>query len=147
MATMPTWILCAALASLCFGGHYLTLRAASGRIDDSLGGFLLEATAAIGLLVLMFVGPKTTTPNTTMGFVWSSVSGLFITGGVVLLFAALRLGGPVSGTGTIALGGGVALAALFAPLFFDEALSARRIIGIVLGALAMVVLATEKPTH
>jgi hypothetical protein len=56
------------------------------------------------------------------------------------------LGGPVSGTGTIALGGGVTLAALLAPLFFPDVLTARRLVGIALGALAMLVLATEKPS-
>jgi multidrug transporter EmrE-like cation transporter len=67
-----------------------------------------------------------------------------ITGGVTLLFMAFRLGGPVAGTGTIALGGGVALAALLAPLFFAESLTPRRLVGVGLGLAATIVLASER---
>lgn len=140
---MQSWVIAALVASVCFAAHYLFLRAASGRVGDAFGGFLLETAAAVGLLVLMFVGPKDGVATTTAGIVWSVLSGLMITGGVTLLFMSLRLGGPVAGTGTIALGGGVALAALLAPLFFDEALTTRRVIGVVLGLAATVVLSTE----
>jgi transporter family protein len=140
---MPTWTIAALFASLCFALHYLALRAASGKIADALGGFLLEGSAAIGLLVLVFVGPKSTVQPTQAGVVWSCLSGLCITGGVTLLYTALRLGGPVAGTGTIALGGGVTLAAMFAPLLFSEGFTWRRAIGVALGAAAMFVLASE----
>jgi uncharacterized membrane protein len=66
-----------------------------------------------------------------------------ITGGVTLLFMSLRLGGPVAGTGTIALGGGVAIAALLAPFIFREAITTRRVIGVLLGLAATVLLSTE----
>jgi drug/metabolite transporter (DMT)-like permease len=141
---MPSWTLAALFASLCFGLHYLALRAASGRIGDALGGFVLELAAAVGLLVLFFLGPKTDVPTTSSGLVWSALSGLCITGGVTLLFLSLRLGGPVAGTGTIALGGGVTLAALAAPFVFGEAFTLRRAVGVALGAAAMFVLATEQ---
>jgi multidrug transporter EmrE-like cation transporter len=72
------------------------------------------------------------------------VSGLCITGATTLLFRSLRLGGPVSATGTLILGGGVALAALAAPLVFAEGFTLRRALGVGLGIAAMLVLATEK---
>jgi multidrug transporter EmrE-like cation transporter len=74
---------------------------------------------------------------------WACVSGLCISGASTLLFAALRLGGPVSATGTVVLGGGVALSALAAPFLFGEAFTLRRGIGVALGVVAMIVLATE----
>lgn len=141
---MPSWSVAALFASLCFAVHYLALRAASGRVGDAFGGFLLEASAAVGLLVLMLVMPKDGVATTQAGVIWSVISGLAITGGVTLLFMALRLGGPVAGTGTIALGGGVALAALCAPLFFAEAFTLRRALGVGLGLAATVLLATER---
>ncbi len=141
--TLAPWTLPALAASLCFGAHYLLLRAASGRLGDALGGLTLEVAAAAGLLVLYFVGPKDGVPTTTSGLVWSALSGFAITGGVTLLFMSLRLGGPVAGTGTIALGGGVALAALVTPLFFQETLTPRRLLGVGLGLVATLVLATE----
>jgi drug/metabolite transporter (DMT)-like permease len=137
-------VVAALFASLCFAAHYLFLRGASGRIGDAFGGFLLETAAAIGLLVLMVVTPKDHVPTTSSGVLWSVLSGLMITGGVTLLFMSLRLGGPVAGTGTIALGGGVALAALFAPLFFAESLTMRRVLGVLLGLAATLLLATER---
>jgi uncharacterized membrane protein len=141
--SLAPWSLAALAASLCFGAHYLMLRAASGRIGDALGGLVLELAAAAGLVVVYFAGPRDAVTTTQAGVVWSALSGLGITGGVTLLFLSLRLGGPVAGTGTIALGGGVALAALCAPLFFAEALSVRRIVGVGLGLAATAVLATE----
>ncbi len=140
---MTSWTTPALLASLCFAVHYLTLRAASGKIGDAFGGFLLEASAAVGLVVLMVLMPSDTA-TTTRGIGWSIASGLCITGGVTFLFMALRLGGPVAGTGTIALGGGVALAALLAPLFFAESFTLRRGVGVALGLAATILLATEK---
>ena len=142
---MQPWILAALGAGLFFALHYVTLRAASGRIADAWGGLVVEVAAAVGLLVLALVAPASAHVATTRaGVLWSCVSGLGITGGVFLLFQSLRLGGPVAGTGTIALGGGVALASLLSPMFFAEALSTRRLVGVGLGLAAVLVLATEK---
>jgi transporter family protein len=141
---MPPWSTAALAAAVCFALHYLTLRAASGRIGDGLGALCIEATAAIGLLSLYLARVTPRSPTTAPGLAWSVASGLCISGAMALLFRALRLGGPVSGTGTIALGGGVTLAALSAPLLFGEALTLRRGMGVLLGLAAMVLLSTEK---
>ena len=141
---LAPWAVAALFASVCFAAHYLLLRASSGKVGDALGGFVLETAAAVGLLILVFVGPRTETLTTTSGIVYACLSGLAITGGVTLLFMSLRLGGPIAGTGTIALGGGVAMAALLAPFFFDEALTPRRLIGVGLGLAATFVLASER---
>ena len=141
---MSSSTIAALFASLCFALHYLALRAATGKIADALGGFVLEASAAIGLLLLVFFGPRASVETTTPGLVWSGLSGLCITGGVTFLFMSLRLGGPVAATGTIALGGGVTLAALAAPFLFAEAFTWRRALGVLLGAVAMAILATEQ---
>lgn len=141
---MPSWSIAALAAAVCFALHYLTLRAASDRIGDGLGAFCIEAMAALALLVLYLARVTPRGPTTAPGLVWACASGLCISGAMTLLFSALRLGGPVSGTGTIALGGGVTLAALCAPLLFDEAFTLRRGLGVLLGFVAMVLLSTEK---
>lgn len=126
-------------------GHYLLLRAASGRVGDTLGALLLEATAALGIAaayVLGFRGEPVTTTRSGIGF--AVLSGLCISGGSVLLFFALRRGGPVASTGTIVLGGGVALSALVAPFLFREPMTPRRIVGVMLGLVAMILLSTEQ---
>jgi transporter family protein len=141
---MPPWSIPALCAAACIALHYLTLRAASGRIGDALGALCLEGTAALGLLVLLALRLTPPAPATSPGIFWSCVSGLCISGATTLLFAALRLGGPVSGTGTVVLGGGVALSALVAPLFFAETFTLRRGLGVALGIAAMLLLATER---
>jgi uncharacterized membrane protein len=141
---MPPWSLAAFVAAAFIALHYLTLRAASGRIGDAFGAFCLEGSAALGLLVILYFRRGHELAATTTGLAWACVSGLCISGATTLLFAALRLGGPVSATGTIVLGGGVALSALVAPLFFHEAFTLRRVLGVSLGIAAMIVLAMER---
>jgi transporter family protein len=142
---MPAWSISAIAAAALIGAHYLTLRAASGRIGDALGAALLEGSATVGLLILLFARVSPPAPTTTPGVVWSCLSGLCISGAMTLLFSSLRSGGPVSATGPIVLGGGVTLAALVAPLFFSsESFSWRRGIGIALGFVAVAILATER---
>src|SRR5262245_2752990 len=104
---MTAWSIPGMLAAGCIALHYLALRAASGRIGDALGAFLLEASAAVGLLALVVLRVGPPIPTTAGGMFWACVSGLCITAATTLLFAALRLGGPVSATGTLVMGGAV----------------------------------------
>ena len=60
------------------------------------------------------------------------------------MFFALRRGGPVASVGTIVLGGGVAISAMLAPVIFREPLTVRRVVGVGLGILALIVLSTER---
>lgn len=138
---MSGWSSAAFGAALFISVHYLLLRAASGRIGDRPGALVLEASACIGIAMSLVLGPRgEAVPTTRAGFVLSAASGLAVSAASVLLFTALRRGGPVASTGTIVLGGGVALSALGAPWLFGEALTARRTIGVALGLAAMWVL-------
>ena len=142
-SSLSAWSVSALLAGTCIAGHYLSLKAASGKLGDAFGAFILEAVAAIGILVLWFFQKGSDVPTTTRGVVWACVSGLFISGATTLLFRSLRLGGPVSATGPIVLGGGVALSALVAPFLFQESFTIRRALGVVLALCAIGLLATE----
>ncbi|MDI1444571.1 DMT family transporter [Polyangium sp. 6x1] len=140
---MPAWTLPAIVAACFFGLHYLALRASSGRIGDALGALCLEGTAALGILAFLVVRREAeSTPTSTPGVVWACLAGLCISVATTLLFTALRLGGPVAATGTLALGGGVVLSAAVAPLIFGEGFTLRRALGVALGVIAMVLLAT-----
>lgn len=146
---MQGWQIAALFASCCIAAHYLLLRAASGRIGDSLGALVLEGTAALGVAVMFALGVRGgDVPTTKAGIVYAMLSGIGITGASILLFYALRRGGPVASTGTIVMGGGVALSALFSPFLFREPLTTRRIVGVALGLAAIAILATERtPTE
>jgi uncharacterized membrane protein len=141
---MQPWTLASLGAAVFIAGHYMLLRAASGRLGDTLGALILEGAAAVGIALNFFFGPRGAAVETTrQGVTFSVLSGLCISGASILLFSALRRGGPVAATGTIVLGGGVTLSALAAPFLFAESFSVRRAIGVALGVAAMVVLSVD----
>jgi uncharacterized membrane protein len=141
---MPAWSPPALAAAVFIALHYLLLRAASGRVEDRLGALVLEATAAVGIAASLLLGVRgTPVLATRAGFLFAAGSGLAVAVASVLLFAALRKGGPVAATGTIVLGGGVALSAIVAPVVFGEAFTVRRAVGVALGISAMALLGTE----
>lgn len=142
---MQAWQQAAIGASCLIAFHYLLLRAASGKVGDSLGALVLEGTAALGIFLYWLVVRGDVVPTTRAGVFFAALSGLGISGGSILLFYALRRGGPVASTGTIVLGGGVAISAIVAPLVYKEPLTVRRMIGVALGIAALIVLSTEKP--
>lgn len=146
---MQAWQQAALGASALIAFHLVMLRAASGRVGDSLGAFVLEGTAAFGIFLYWLVmrGQGEAVPTTRAGLVFAALSGLGISGVSILLFYALRRGGPVASTGMIVLGGGVAISTIVAPLVFKEPLTLRRVIGVALGIAALVVLSTEKPVE
>ena len=141
---MEPWVPACIGAAALVAVHYMLLRAASGRLADTLGALVLEGSAAVGIALYYLFGPRgPAVPVTRAGLAFAAVSGVCISGASILLFYALRRGGPVAATGTIVLGGGVTLSALAAPWAFGEAFTVRRAIGIGLGVAAMAVLSTE----
>lgn len=141
---MEPWVFPALFAAGLIATHYLFLRAASGRLSDTLGALVLEGTAAVGIAAYWLLrGRFSTLPTTRAGVFYAALSGLAISGASILIFAALRKGGPVSSTGTLVLGGGVALSSLVAPFLFPDAMTVRRAVGVGLGLVAMLILATE----
>jgi drug/metabolite transporter (DMT)-like permease len=143
MARMPPWTPAALGGAVFIAVHYVLLRAASGRVDDRLGALVLESSAALGIAASLLFGPPGEGTTTRAGLALASGSGLAVSVSSVLLFSALRRGGPVASTGAIVLGGGVALSALVAPSLFGEAWTPRRMVGVALGIAAMWVLSRE----
>ena len=141
---MPAWSPPALGAALFIAVHYLLLRAASGRLSDRLGALVLEMAAAAGIAASFVLGPRgDAVPSTRAGLALAAASGLAVSVASILIFMSLRKGGPVASTGTIVLGGGVALSSLAAPLVFGESFTLRRAAGVALGIAAMWVLGGE----
>lgn len=141
---MATWSVPAVIAAVCIAIHYSLMRAASGRLGDTLGALVLESTAALGILLWYMFGLRgDPVPTTRAGLFFAAASGLAISAASILLFVALRRGGAVATTGAIVLGGGVTLSALAAPLLFGETWSTRRTIGVLLGVAAIAVLSRD----
>lgn len=142
--TMAPWFSPALGAALFISVHYVFLRAASGKLDDRLGALVLETSAALGIAASFALGIRGSgVAATRAGVACAVASGLAVSVASVLLFSALRRGGPVASTGTIVLGGGVALSALIAPWLFAEPFTGRRALGVALGLAAMWVLGGE----
>ena len=138
---MAAWFPPALGAALFVAAHYTLLRAASGRVDDRLGALVLETAAALGIAASFLLGPSREPVETTRAGVGLAVaSGLAVSVASILIFTSLRRGGPVASTGTVVLGGGVALSALASPWFFGEAFTLRRAVGVALGVAALWVL-------
>jgi transporter family protein len=141
---MTAWFPPAIGAALFIALHYLLLRAASGRVPDRLGALVLETAAALGIAAsFVFRGRGDEVSTTHAGIGLAAASGLAVSVASILIFMSLRKGGPVASTGTIVLGGGVALSALGAPLLFSETFTLRRAAGVALGLAAMWVLGGE----
>ena len=141
---MQPWTAASLGAAVFIAAHYMLLRAASGRLNDTLGALILEGAAVVGIALNYAFGPRGTAIDATrLGVTLSAMSGLCISGASILLFSALRRGGPVAATGTIVLGGGVTLSALAAPFVFSEGFTPRRLLGVGLGVAAMVVLSLD----
>ena len=75
---MAAWFWYAVLAAVLYGAHQIFTRLAAERIGEGLGGFIVEASAALSILIylaiLWFAG-RSTQKFSGAGFIYSLVSG------------------------------------------------------------------------
>jgi len=129
---MAQWFGYAVGAALLYGLHQIFTKLASPHIGDGVGGFVVEATAALTILAylmyLYFSGnweQKISGPG-----VWYSVAtGVCVGAGTVLFFLLFQKGGPLSAVPMI-LAGGAALMALAGIVFFKEPTSWQRLLSV-----------------
>jgi transporter family protein len=116
-------------AAVLYGLHNLFTRDASGRIDDGWGALVLEATAAVGILVFA-LARRAPVGATSRGVASAMAAGLCAGAGTILFFAIFRLGGPLSVAGPIVISGGVALMAIGGIALFGETITITRAVGL-----------------
>src|SRR5438477_4820421 len=133
---MAGWFWYALVAAILYGAHQIFTKLASDRISDGLGGFVVEATAAITILLyliyLRFSG-RWNQIASVPGINYSILTGLCVGAGTVVFFLLFQKGGPLSAVPAI-LAGGAAIMAIAGILFFHEAPSWQRLVG---GTLAI----------
>ena len=139
---MPDWFYYAVGAALLYGLHQIFTKLASDRISDGLGGFVVEATAALSILLYLACLRLGGTWNQTWsaaGVIYSVLTGICVGAGTILFFLLFQRGGPLSAV-PIVLGGGMALMAIVGIAFFREAITITRVLGIVFALAALFLL-------
>ena len=139
---MNDWFWYAIGAALLYGMHQIFTRMASDRIGDGLGGFVVEASAALTILaylLCLYVAGSWNQKATAPGVYYSMLTGLCVGVGTVLFFLLFQKGGPLSAVPMI-LAGGAALMAVAGIFFFNEPATWQRLLGIVLSIVGLILL-------
>lgn len=131
---MAPWFWYAVVAAVLYGAHQIFTRLASEHIGDGLGGFVVEATAALSILLylaFLYFSGRWNQKFSSEGFWYSALTGLCVGAGTIAFFLLFQRGGPLSSVPVI-LAGGAAIMAIAGIFFFHEPASVQRIIGITL---------------
>src|SRR5881296_123660 len=139
---MATWFYYAIGAGVLYGLHQVFTKLAAERISDGLGGFVVEATAALTILLylawLRFGGTWNQT-SSAPGVLYSVLTGICVGAGTVVFFLLFQKGGPLSAVPMV-LAGGAALMAIVGILFFKESASMPRLLGIAMALVGLYLL-------
>ena len=139
---MNQWFWYAVGAAVLYGLHQIFTKLASSGISDGLGGFVVEGSAALTILVyLVFLrwGGKWNQTATHSGVLYSVLTGICVGVGTLFFFILFQKGGPLSAVPMI-LAGGAALMAIAGFVFFHEPASALRLLGIALSLVGLFLL-------
>jgi len=139
---MPSWFPIAVAAAVLYGAHQVFTRLAAQRIGDGIGGFIVEASAALTILAylafLWFAG-RWDQKFTLAGFGYSVLTGVCVGAGTIAFFLLFQRGGPLSAVPAI-LAAGAALMALAGFAVFQEPASWQRLLGIGLAIAGLLLL-------
>jgi bacterial/archaeal transporter family protein len=141
-ASMNSWFLYAVGAAVLYGLHQIFTKMAAERISDGLGSFVVEASAALSILLYLgwlWWGRNWNQTSTSAGVFYSVLTGICVGGGTILFFLLFQNGGPLSAVPMI-LAGGAAVMVAAGILFFKEPVSFSRLLGIVLAIAGLILL-------
>ena len=139
---MPTWFWCAIVASVLYGLHQVFTKLAAPYIGDGLGGFVVEATAALTVAIYLgwlWISGRWDQKAEAAGFLYSVLTGLCVGAGTIAFFLLFQKGGPLSAVPMV-LAGGAALMGIIGILFLNEPASSIRLLGITLSILGLFLL-------
>jgi bacterial/archaeal transporter family protein len=145
-AFMSGWFSCAVGAAILYGLHQIFTKMASDKIGDGLGGFVVEGTAALSILLYLIflkLSGKWNQNYSSAGIFYSALTGICVGAGTILFFLLFQKGGPLSAVPMV-LAGGMAIMAIVGILFFKEPASWPRLLGIVLSLVGLFLLRTSK---
>src|SRR6266513_5167151 len=129
---MAAWFWYAVVAAVLYGAHQIFTRLAADRIGEGLGGFVVEASAALSILIYLLIlwcAGRCNQKCSGAGFNYSLLTGICVGAGTVAFFLLFQKGGPLSAVPAI-LAGGAAIMAIAGILFFHEVASWQRVVGV-----------------
>jgi transporter family protein len=139
---MAPWFWYAVVAAVLYGAHQIFTRLASERIGDGLGGFVVEATAALSILVYLcalWLGARWNQKWSAEGFYYSALTGFCVGAGTIAFFLLFQRGGPLSAV-PIILAAGASIMAVAGIVFFHEPVSWQRLLGVTLAIAGLFLL-------
>ena len=139
---MSNWFWYAVVAAILYGAHQIFTKLAADRIGDGLGGFVVEGTAALTILLYLAwlkFGGQWNQAASAPGVFYSVLTGICVGVGTVVFFLLFQKGGPLSAVPMI-LAGGAALMALAGIFFFKEQPSVSRLLGITFAIVGLFLL-------
>jgi len=129
---VAAWFWYAVVAAILYGAHQIFTKLAADRIGEGLGGFVVEATAALsllGYLAFLWLASRWNQQFSAQGIFYSVLTGVCVGAGTIAFFLLFQKGGPLSAVPVI-LAVGAAIMAVAGILFFREAPSWQRIVGV-----------------
>jgi transporter family protein len=139
---VAAWFWYAVIAAVLYGAHQIFTRLAADHIGEGLGGFVVEATAALSILsylAFLWLANRWDQKWSLNGIVYSVLTGICVGAGTIAFFLLFQKGGPLSSVPAI-LAGGAAIMAVAGILFFREPPSWQRIVGIAFALIGLFLL-------
>ncbi len=136
---VAAWFWYAVVAAVLYGAHQIFTKLAADRIGEGLGGFVVEATAALSILVylaFLWLTSRWNQQSSVQGIFYSVLTGVCVGAGTIAFFLLFQKGGPLSAVPAI-LAGGAAIMAVAGILFFREPPSWQRIVGIAFAVIGL----------
>ena len=140
--SVAAWFWYAVIAAVLYGVHQIFTRMAADHIGEGLGGFVVEATAALSILsylAFLWLANRWDQKSSLNGIVYSVLTGICVGAGTIAFFLLFQKGGPLSSVPAI-LAGGAAIMAVAGILFFREPPSWQRIVGIAFAVIGLFLL-------
>jgi len=139
---MAAWFWYAVVAAVLYGAHQIFTRMAAERIGEGLGGFIVEASAALSILIYLAIlgfSGRWNQKFSAAGFNYSLLTGICVGAGTIAFFVLFQKGGPLSSVPAI-LAGGAAIMAIAGIVLFREAPSWQRIVGVAFAIIGLFLL-------
>ena len=86
---MRAWFWYAVAAAILYGAHQIFTKLAADRIGEGLGGFIVEATAALSILVylaFLWLASRWSQQSSAQGILYSVLTGVCVGAGTIAFF-------------------------------------------------------------